>query len=116
MKKIITIVALIFAFSFNANAQDQKIVKGYKVEVITPESIAKDHDALIKTVSMNESLKKDMMTLLSMRMESVNAVQSVEEKKIIFARYTQKLIGGFTKDQLTQLKSNLELYTKLTEY
>jgi hypothetical protein len=57
-----------------------------------------------------------MMTLLSMRMESVNAVQSVEEKKIIFARYTQKLIGGFTKDQLTQLKSNLELYTKLTEY
>jgi len=55
MKKIITIAALIFAFSFNANAQDQKTVKGYKVEVITTESIAKDHDALIKTVSMNES-------------------------------------------------------------
>ena len=116
MKKIIAIAALFLAFNFNANAQTPKAVKGYKVEVITPESIAKDHEALTKTVTMNESLKKDMMTLLSMRMESVNAAASIEDKKVIFARYGQKLLGGFTKEQLTQLKSNVELYTKLTEY
>ena len=115
MKKIIAIVALIFAFSFNANAQDQKTVKGYKVEVITTESIAKDHDALIKTVSMNESLKKDMMTLLSMRMESVNGARE-EDKKAIFERYSAKMLSGLTPEQLNQFKSNKELYLKLIEY
>ena len=41
---------------------------------------------------------------------------SIEDKKVIFARYGQKLLGGFSKEKLTQLKSNVELYTKLTEY
>ncbi|WP_396147112.1 hypothetical protein [Flavobacterium sp.] len=115
MKKIIAIAALFLAFSFNANAQTPTAVKGYKVEVITPESIVKDHNALTKLVTMDESLKKDMMTLLNMRMEAVNAARE-EDKKAIFDRYGLKLLGGFSKEQLTQLKSNVELYTKLTEY
>ena len=116
MKKIIAIAALFLAFSFNASAQEASNAKSVKSVEITPESISKDIANLTKTVTMDESLKKDMMTLLSMRMESVNASQNLEEKKVIYARYGQKLLGGFTKEQLTQLKSNVELYTKLTEY
>ena len=112
MKKIIAIAALFLAFSFNANAQ---VASKAKTEAITPESIVKDHNALTKLVTMDESLKKDMMTLLNMRMEAVNAARE-EDKKAIFDRYGLKLLGGFSKEQLTQLKSNVELYTKLTEY
>ena len=52
MKKISFGFIAICIFCFNANAQTPTAVKGYKVEVITPESIAKDHDALTKTVTI----------------------------------------------------------------
>ncbi len=114
MKKIIAIAALFLAFNFNANAQLASKAKA-KTEAITTESIVKDHNALTKLVTMDESLKKDMMTLLNMRMEAVNAARE-EDKKAIFDRYGLKLLGGLTPDQLNQLKGNRDLYTKLTEY
>jgi aspartate/tyrosine/aromatic aminotransferase len=114
MKKIIAIAALFLAFSFNANAQVASKVKP-KTEAITQESITKDHSALIKTVTMNESLKNDMMTLLNMRMEAVNAAKE-EDKKAIYDRYGLKILSGLTPEQLNQFKSNKALYLKLTEY
>lgn len=116
MKKIIAIAVLFLAFSFNANAQVSLKVKETKTEAITPESIVKQHDELAKTVAMNEILANDMMTLLKMRMIDVNAAATAEEKKAIFVRYSQKLLGGFTPEQLKQFKSNNALYLKLTQY
>ncbi len=115
MKKIIAIAVLFLAFSSNANAQEQKTVKGYKIVVITPESVTKDHAAFTKAVTMNESLQNDMMTLLKMRMESVNGARE-EDKKAIFERYSAKMLSGLTPEQLNQFKSNKELYLKLIEY
>ena len=116
MKKIIAIAVLFLAFSFNANAQVSLKVKETKTEFITPESISKDVDALTKTVTMNESLQKDMMTLLYMRMDAVKEAKTEEDKRAIFQRFGQKLLGGFTPEQLKQLKGNKDLYLKLTEY
>ena len=43
MKKIITILALVFAFSLNANAQDKKVISKEEIakKELTPEAKAK---------------------------------------------------------------------------
>jgi hypothetical protein len=114
MKKIIAIAALFLEFSINANAQTASKAKT-RTEAITPESVTKEHAAFTKAVTMNESLQNDMMTLLKMRMESVNGARE-EDKKAIFERYSAKMLSGLTPEQLNQFKSNKELYLKLIEY
>jgi tetrahydrodipicolinate N-succinyltransferase len=116
MKKIIVIASLFLAFSFNASAQEASKAKSVKSVEITPESISKDIANLTKTVTMEESLKKDMNTLLYMRMDALKEVKSEDEKKAIFEMYGKKILGGFTPDQMNQLKSNKELLLKLTQY
>ncbi len=116
MKKIIVIASLFLAFSFNANAQVATKVKNVKSVEITPESISNDIANLTKTVTMEESLKKDMNTLLYMRMEAIKEVKSEDEKRAIFEMYGKKILGGFTPDQMNQLNLNKELFLKLTKY
>jgi hypothetical protein len=116
MKKIIVIASLFLAFSFNANAQVASKAKSVKTEAITPESISKDIANLTKTVTMEESLKKDMNVLLNMRMDALKDAKTEDEKRAIFEMYGKKILGGFTPDQMSQLKANKELLLKLTQY
>ena len=116
MKKIIVIASLFLAFSFNANAQQAAKAKSAQIEAITPESISKDITDLSKVVTMDESLKKDLTSLLYMRMDALNGVKTEDEKKAIFERYGRKFSAGFTPEQLSQFKSNKDLYQKLTQY
>ncbi len=116
MKKIIVIASLFLAFSFNASAQEGAKVKSVKTEAITPESTSKDLVNLTKTVTMEESLKKDMNTLLNMRLEALSSAKSEDEKKVIFEMYGKKILGGLNPNQMSQLKANKELLLKLTQY
>ncbi len=119
MKKIIVIASLFLAFSFNASAQEASKVKSVKsvpTEAITTESISKDVAELTKVVTMDDSLKKDMMTLLYMRMDAMNGAKTEADKKVIYEMYGKKLMGGFTPQQMEQFKTNMNLVTKLTKY
>lgn len=114
MKKIIAIFGLFLAFSINSNAQEAK--KNLNKEEITQKNITQDISDLTKTVKMDESLTRDFTTLLNMRAEAMNGSQSEEDRKAIFERFSKKMIGGLTPEQLEQLKSNNALYTRLTQY
>ncbi|WP_396166065.1 hypothetical protein [Flavobacterium sp.] len=116
MKKIIVIASLFLAFSFNASAQEAAKAQSVKTQAITPESISKDFANLTKTVTMEESLKKDMNTLLYMRMDALKDAKEEDEKKVIFEMYGKKILGGLNPNQMSQLKANKELLLKLTQY
>ncbi len=119
MKKIIAIAALFLAFSFNSNAQQaskSKSVNTENKEELTQKNIAKDVADIDKTVKLDESLKHDFTTLFNMREEALNDSKIEEDRKAIFERFTKKLLGGLTPDQLELLKRNKELFSRLTQY
>lgn len=119
MKKIIAIAVLTLAFSFNSNAQQAAKAKSVKTEN-NPELIQKNIEKNVadidKTVKLNESLKHDFTTLLNMREEALSNAKTEEERKALNERFSRKLLGGLTADQLELLKGNKELYNRLTQY
>lgn len=118
MKKIIAIITLSLAFSFNSNAQEVSKTKSEieTKEELTKKNILKDVEDLDKTVKLNESLKRDYITLLNMREEALNGSKLEEERKVIFNKFNYKILGGLTPEQLELLKKNNTLYKKLTQY
>jgi predicted nucleic acid-binding Zn-ribbon protein len=119
MKKIIAITILTLAFSFNSNAQDAAKAKNIKTEnnpELIQKNIAKDVADIDKTVTLNESLKRDFTTLLNMRAEALSNARTEEDRKALNERFSTKLLGGLTASQLELLKGNKELYNRLTQY
>lgn len=115
MKKIIATLFLTAVLSLTASAQEASKTNTSKAE-ITAASINQDVRDLTKTVTMSESLTRDLTTLLNMRAEAVNNAKTEAEKKAIFERFTMKLMGGLNDSQMTQLKSNTELLNRLSQY
>jgi hypothetical protein len=123
MKKIIAIMALSLAFSYNAKAQEvSKTATIQSTSASSPKEsnikdvIYKDIEELNSQVKLNENLKNDLTNILFMRNEAVSNAKSEDEKKSLFERYTTKFIGGLTPEQQEMLKRNKELYVKLTVY
>lgn len=116
MKKIVSIVVLMVAFSFSANAQSN-----LKME---SDSNSKDQNVkemayaelreLSSVVELTPELKNDFLTLFIMRNEAVNNAKSHEEKAAVYERFGQKLLSGLSEQQAMKLKENKELYNKLT--
>ncbi|WP_396151450.1 hypothetical protein [Flavobacterium sp.] len=116
MKKIVSIVVLMIAFGFSANAQSN----------LKLESDAKSKDQNVKEMAYSElrelssvveltpELKNDFLTLLVMRNEAVNNAKTYEEKAAIYERFGQKLLSGLSEQQSKKLSENKELYNKLT--
>jgi len=118
MKKIIAIIALSLAFSYNVKAQEtiKSATVQTKEATNSKSDTYKDIEELNSQVQLNEDLKKDLTTILFMRQEAVSNAQNENEKKSLFDRYTTKFLGGLTTEQLVMLKKNKELYAKLTQY
>jgi len=119
MKKIIAIAVLTLAFNFNSNAQEASKAKNNKIEnnlELIQKNIAKDVADIDKAVTLNESLRRDFITLLNMRAEALNNSKSEEERKALNERFSTKLLGGLTSSQLELLKGNKELFTRITQY
>lgn len=115
MKKIIATLFLTAVFSLTSSAQETSKANATKAE-ISAASISQDVKDLSKTVTMNESLTRDLTTLLNMRAEAVNGAKTEAEKKALFERFTMKLMGGLNDSQMTQLKSNPELLNRISKY
>lgn len=115
MKKIIATLFLTTVLSLTSSAQEASKTNTTRTE-ITSASVSKDIRDLSKAVTMNESLTRDLTTLLNMRAEAVNGAKTEAEKKAIFERFSVKLMGGLNDSQMTQLKSNPELLNRLSQY
>ena len=118
MKKIIAIVILLFGLTINANAQDKKVVTATanSNEKISSEGAAKkDIAALISIVSINESLKKDMYTLMIMKHDALaNTKLSPAERETISKKFGSKVISGLNEAQQKQLSSHPEVLQQLS--
>lgn len=116
MKKIVSIVVLMVAFGFSANAQSNlKIESDSKSKDQNVKEMAyAELRELSSVVELTPELKNDFLTLFIMRNEAVNNTKSYEEKAAIYERYGQKLLSGLNEQQAMKLKENKELYNKLT--
>lgn len=118
MKKIVSIVVLMFAFCFSANAQSNSKMESTSnsKEKNVKEMAYEELRELSSVVELSPELKNDFMSLFMMRTEAINNVKSFEEKAAIYERFGQKLLGGLDEKQVTKLKENKELYNKLTNF
>jgi hypothetical protein len=107
MKKLLFIITLLFAFSLNASAQEQKVV--------TPlEKATADVADLSKLVSIESSLQEGFTKLFTMKYEMLQENLSDERKQILKQTMVDKIKGSLTPAQLAKLKAKKELYDRLT--
>ncbi|MEZ4838992.1 hypothetical protein [Flavobacterium sp.] len=116
MKKIVSIVVLIMAFGFSANAQSTvKLEADSKSKEQNVKEMAYNQlRELSSVVQLSPELKDDFLNLFMMRNEAVNNTKSYEEKAAIYERFGQKMLSGLSEEQVKKLAENKELYNKLT--
>lgn len=113
MKKIVSILVLLLAFSINAQAQTEK--KAH--EKISPEVAAKsDVEACTKVIPSNgiDSYFGDLYRLFLKKHNDMNNATSVNQKKEVSKMIEGKLEASFTEEQIKQLKDVPGLYERLT--
>jgi hypothetical protein len=107
MKKIIALVILFFAFTINMNAQEKKMS--------AQESAKNDITALASKVKISESLQKDLITLMTMKHETMSdASLSIEKKENARKAYEHKLMSGLSPEQRAELAKHPNLVKQLT--
>jgi hypothetical protein len=119
MKRIIAIFTLFFAFSFNANAQEFKVlsVNNSASNEKNQKTIIIDQvEKISKIVTIDESLKSDLTSLLFMRNEAIENSKTEEEKKAVYERFTSKLLSAFNEEQIQELKKDKNFFTNLTQF
>lgn len=116
MKKIVSIVVLMMAFGFSANAQSTvKLEADSKSKEQNVKEMAYNQlRELSSVVQLSPELKDDFLNLFMMRNEAVNNTKSYEEKAAIYERFGQKMLSGLSEEQVKKLAENKELYNKLT--
>jgi hypothetical protein len=107
MKKVIALVILFFAFTINMNAQEKKM---------SAQDYAKiDITALASKVKISETLQKDLITLMTMKHETMSdATLSNEKKEHARQAYEHKLMSGLTAEQRAELAKHPNLVKQLT--
>ena|SRR6476620_2303997 len=116
MKKLIAVVTLALAFTLSANAQNKKAAAAPEKEKISNQEAAKkDVMALLEKVSIDESLKNDMYTLMLMKYDELSTPKlTAAQKDEISTRYERKILGGLNDEQRKQVMSDPALLHRLT--
>ncbi len=107
MKKIIALATLLLAFTINVSAQEKKM---------SPQESAKnDITALAAKVKISETLQQDLITLMTMKYETMSdASLSAEKKEHALKAYEHKLMSGLTEEQRKELMKYPKLVKQLT--
>ncbi|HMK07111.1 MAG TPA: hypothetical protein VK476_06255 [Flavobacterium sp.] len=107
MKKLIAVITLLFAVTISAQAQDKKL---------TVEQAAKnDVAALVQKVTISESLKSDMYTLMIMKHESLSDETLTEaQRKNISEVFQHKVMSGLTPEQARTVSSDPQLLKQIS--
>lgn len=116
MKKIVSIVVLMFAFGFSANAQTslKSETETRSKEASTKEMAYSELKELSSIIELSPEQKNDFLTLFNMRNEALNNTKSDEEKVAIYDRFGKKFLSGLTEEQAKKLSENKELFNRLT--
>jgi hypothetical protein len=108
MKKLIALATFLFAFTINANAQDSK-------KMSSDEAAKNDVAAFIQKVTINESFKNDLYTLMVMKHDALsNPKLTASERESISKKFENKVLAGLDEAQQKQLKSNPELLKQVS--
>jgi len=117
MKKLIAVLTLLFAFTITANAQNKKAAPAPVVtEKVSSDAAAKkDVAALIAKVTISESLKNDMYTLMVMKHDALSdAKLTAAQKEEVSQRFVKKLISALTPEQRAQVEGDAALLNQLS--
>lgn len=110
MKKILTVLIMIFAFSISANAQTEK-------RVATPEEKAKSdlYDLTLAIDTDSDELLMNVYDLFVRKHQTMSSTEVSTEAKKEFSRIMDaKLKATFSEAKIAQLKAVPGLYEKLT--
>jgi exopolyphosphatase/pppGpp-phosphohydrolase len=108
MKKLIAVVTMVLAFTISAQAQDKKAA------VNVNDAAQKDVAALLEKVTVDQTLKQDMYTLMVMKHEMLADAKSSADKQKVSEMIEHKILSGVSKEQRQTLTSNPELLKQLT--
>lgn len=108
MKKLIAVVTMVLAFTVSANAQDKKVATDVNA------AAQKDVAALIEKVSIDQTLKQDMYTLMVMKHEMLATAKTPVDKQKVSDMVEHKILTGVSKEQRQILTNNPELLKQLS--
>jgi len=118
MKKLIAVLTLLFAFTITANAQNKKAAAPAPVakEKVSSDAAAKkDVAALIAKVTISESLKNDMYTLMVMKHDALsNQKLTADQKEEVAEKFTRKLLSALSTEQRAQVEADSALLQQLS--
>lgn len=109
MKKLLFVLALMFAFTINAQAQD----KGAKKP--TPQELAKiESQKLAKLLELDETKTADFYRLFELKHQTL-AIEnlSAERKSEMYRIVDLKIRASLNDEQMKKLESNKELFDDL---
>lgn len=105
MKKIITLIVIVFTFSLNVNAQEAKTASELGKE---------DAINLVNFLQADSSLINDLQSLFTMKHETLLTEGISEERKQVLSEViVHKLVATLGTDEIEKLKTDPELYKKL---
>lgn len=107
MKKLIAVVTMAVAFTVSAQAQDKKAAN-YN------DAAQKDVAALVEKVTIDQTLKQDMYTLMVMKHQMLAEAKSPAEKQKVTDMIEHKILSGVSKEQRQTLTNNPELLKQLS--
>jgi hypothetical protein len=107
MKKIIALLTLFFAFTFNVSAQEKANVT---------ELAKNDVVALAKVVKLTQQDETNFMGLFKKKHEVLSQANlSEDRRKIVVKSIDAKLRATLTADQMAKVDANPELLKQLTQ-
>src|SRR5690606_23021262 len=107
MKKALTVLTLLFAFTISASAQDR--------EINSEEAAKIDAYKLSEYLELKGTAQDDFMRLFAMKHEVLSDPNMSEERKAEMIRVTGlKVRASLTPEQLKKLDANPELYARIT--
>lgn len=106
MKKIITLVIMVFAFAFSANAQEKKSIQ---------EAASQDVAKLAKVAALNdENIKLGLHQLFESKHEALSIEGLSDERKKELARVVEaKIRASITAEENAKLDKRPELLKEL---
>lgn|SRR5574343_130715 len=107
MKKLFAVIALFFAFTIGASAQETQ-----KGDIFT--LAKKDATELTAALQLNEDVSERVYQIFIHKHKSLAVNPTEEEKKDLFKRIRTEIKDMLTKEQLVLLEKNSAVFNKLT--
>jgi len=107
MKKLLAVIALFFAFTIGASAQETQ--KGDIFQLAK-----KDATELTSVLKLDSEVSERVYQIFIHKHKSLAVNPSDEEKKDLFGRIRKEIKGLLKQEQLVLLEQNSKVFNKLT--